>query len=145
MAKIILTEGQLERLKTYLNETIDPSEAYTDEGSIKTVIDGERPMGYLSLINNNPKTDDFLKRINDTNLKIIKFNQAGHSNRTGYLFYQEGAQEDAIKLSKIIRKNQGYLPIKSPEETYVIGILLGYDKDSVKSFVLSKFPDFNFY
>ena len=62
-----------------------------------------------------------------------------------FVFYREGFEEQASQLAKIARKNAGYLPVDLPEETYVVGILLGYNKEDVKKFVLRHFPHFKFY
>ena len=135
MSKIIISESQLKRLKERLLEDIHPSEAYNNNNSIQTVVDGKRGVGFIGGVNQL----DFNKLV-ATGLKIIKIGM----NRA-YVFYREGYEEQAMQLAKIARKNGGYLPVDLPEETYVIGILLGYDKNEVKKFVLRHFPHFKFY
>lgn len=136
MKKLIITERQYKVIENHLHETIKPEEAYTNKDAIQTVIDKKRPVGFLA-----GATADDLLQVTRGNLEYIWI---GKKNRA-YVIYNQGAEEQAQQLAAIARKNGGYLPINTPEETYIIGKLLGYDETSVKLFVLNKFPDFKFY
>lgn len=142
MAKLKITEGQYNKLQRRLVEEIHPSDAYNDSDSIQTVLDGRRDVGFIC--DYAPHTKILIQKVIDAGFKTIPVEQKGFG-RSAYVFYRNGAEDEANRLAKIARKNNGFLPTKSPEETYVIGILLGYDKLSVRDFVQSKFPDFKFY
>jgi len=145
MAKLIITERQYNVIKEHLSEEIDPSEAYRDEGAIDTIISGKRDVGFLAVYFDEHR--ELLKNAIDNGLKVISMPQQGGSfkNSIAYVIYRPSAEEQAMRLAKIARKHGGYIPIETPEETYEIGILLGYYEDKVKEFVLKKFPDFKFY
>jgi hypothetical protein len=142
MAKLKITEQQYTRLQSKLVEEIHPSEAYKDADGVKTVIDGRRDVGFIS--DAYGYNDTLIQNIKDAGLMLIPMKQSHHA-ATAYVFYRKGAEENAQKLASIARKHGGYLPIETPEETYVIGRLLGYEKDAVEEFVLEKFPHFKFY
>lgn len=145
MAKIIISERQYNIIKEHLSEEIDPSEAYRDEGAIDTIISGKRDVGFLVVY--YPQAKELLKKAIVSGLKTISMPQEEGSfgKTTAHVIYRNGFEEEAMRLAKIARKNGGYLPTNTPEETYEIGILLGYYPDKVKEFVLNKFPDFKFY
>lgn len=135
MAKLIITESQYNRLIDKIKEDIDPEEALNHNNALQTVINGKRDVGFFG----GATKQDFNNLIK-SGLKYIK---VGKNN--AYVFYRDGSEENAQMLASIARKNDGYLPTKTPEETYVIGILLGYHKEKVKNFVEKKFPEFKFY
>jgi hypothetical protein len=132
-------------LKQILTEEIDPSEAYTDEGAIDTVIDGKRDVGFLAVYFDEHR--ELLDKAVKNGLKYISMPQQGGSfkDSIAYVIYRPGAEEQAMRLAKIARKHGGYIPTETPEETYEIGMLLGYHEYKVKEFVLQKFPNFKFY
>ena len=140
MKRLIIKESQLKVIKDYILETIDPEEAYTKSNSLQTVIDGRRNIGFIGTLYD--KLEDYIDIIQKAGLKIIKVKQP--NDKEAIIFYRDGYGEDAERLNKIARRNNGYLPINTPEETYEIGILLGYHPEKVKEFVLQKFKDFKF-
>lgn len=145
MAKLIITERQYKLIKEYIEEAIDPSEAYNELNALQTVIDGKRGVSFLVIYNKETKLlfDKAIK----VGLKHISIPQReGSFGKTiANVIYRKGYEDEAMRLAKIARKNDGYLPVNTPEETYEIGILLGYNPEKVKEFVLKKFPDFKFY
>ena len=145
MAKIIITERQYNLIKEHLSEEIDPHEAYTDEGAIDTIIAGKRDVGFLAVYYDVHK--ELLNKATEKGLKHISMPQKGgmFKDSVAYIIYRPGSEEQAMRLAKIARRNGGYLPTNTPEETYEIGMLLGYYEDKVKKFVSDKFPDFKFY
>jgi hypothetical protein len=145
MAKIIISERQYNIIKEHLSEEIDPSEAYRDEGAIDTIISGKRDVGFLAVYFDQHK--ELLNKAIENGLKYISIPQkvSSFKNSVAYVIYRSSAEEQAMRLAKIARKHGGYIPVETPEETYEIGILLGYYPDKVKEFVLKKFPDFKFY
>lgn len=138
MIKLIITESQFNIIKKRISEEIDPSEAYNYNDSLKTVIDGKRNVGFVVAT-----TKKELNDLKNSGLKYIYIENTENYNK--FIIYREGGEEDAMKLLKIAKRNDGYLPTKTPEETYEIGILLGYNKDSVIEFIKKRFPDYKFY
>jgi len=145
MAKLIISERQFKLIKEHLSEEIDPSEAYRDEGAIDTIIAGKRDVGFLAVYFDQHR--ELLKKAIENGLKYISMPQkiSSFKNSVAYVIYRPGAEDKAMRLASIARKHGGYIPIQTPEETYEIGMLLGYYEDKVKEFVLKKFPDFKFY
>lgn len=145
MVKIIITERQYKLIQEHISEDIDPSEAYQEENGIQTVLDGKRGVAFLVLY--NKRTRDLFDKVKESGLKYISIPQKeGSFGKTiANVVYRNGYEEEAMRLAKIARNNDGYLPINTPEETYEIGLLLGYKPEKVKEFVLKKFPDFKFY
>lgn len=139
MGKIVISERQYQLIKTKIQEEIEPTEAMNHNSSIQTVLDGRRDIGFFG-----GATGAEIEKLKKSGLRFIPI---GVNN--AYVFYREttesAAEEKAYQLAKIAKRNDGYLPTKSPEETYVIGVLLGYNKNEVKKFVLQKFPNFKFY
>ena len=143
MAKILITEKQYKTIKERITEEINPNEAFDDLDALKTVISGKRNMCFLAKAGNS-KYDNLIKMAEDAGLKIVSTPQdSGNSIAT--IVYRKGAEDSASQLLKIAKRNDGYLPTKSPEETYITGILLGYNKQAVRYFVAQKFPDFQFH
>jgi hypothetical protein len=133
--KIIISEGQFNNLKKRLFETIEPKEAYTFDTSLQTVVNGRRGVGFSGGLNYSE-----LNKLKNSKLKFIHI-----KDNNAYVYYRDGFEEQAQNLANIARLNNGFLPVKKPEETYTIGILLGYNKESVIEFVKKHFPDFVFY
>jgi hypothetical protein len=145
MAKVIISERQYSLIKKYISETIDPSEAYREDSSVQTILDGKRGVCFLVLYSR--QTKELFDKAIKAGLNYISIPQReGSFGKTiANVIYRDGYEEDAMRLAKIVRNNEGYLPTNTPEETYEIGILLGYNPEKVKEFVLDKFPNYNFY
>ena len=144
MAKIIITETQYKALKRYINEEIHPSEAYSIIDSLLTVIDGKRDVGFESVKKGSESYKTMMTLIKQNGLAHIELTQFHHPNNVGVIFYNPDAEPNALKLYDIAKRRGGYLPIKTPEETFTIGMLLGYNQEAVKNFVLDKFKGFSF-
>lgn len=135
MSKIIITERQYRLIKEHISEDVEPDEANSHVKALKTVIDGKRGVGFYG-----GATFADVDALVASGLRYFPLG----INRA-YVFYRDGYEEEATRLASIARKRDGYLPTKTPEETYEIGILLGYNPEKVKEFVLNKFPNFKFY
>jgi hypothetical protein len=144
MKIIIISERQYNLIKEHLSEEIDPSEAYRDEDSLQTVLDGKRGVCFIAAY--YPEHDDLLDIARDSGLEIISMPQdkGSFDDSTANIVYRKGFEKKALRLAAIAKKNGGYLPVKDPTETYEIGILLGYHPEKVIEFVLEKFPNFKF-
>jgi hypothetical protein len=144
MTKLIISERQFNLIKEHLSEEIDPSEAYRDKDSIDTILSGSRNVGFLAVY--YKEHVDLLEKAKEGGLKVITMPQdiGSFGKSTANIIYRPNHEKEAMRLAAIARKNGGYLPINTPEETYEIGILLGYYPEKVKEFVLKKFPKFKF-
>ena len=113
-----------------VNEEIDPSEAYSDEGALQTIVDGKR--------------DTAIIRVNNINLPIIKgaglkmigpIFQRSHGGYKSNMHIIYRDINKAKELYNIMQKHGGYVPSKTPEETRRIGELLGYRKEAIDDFI----------
>ena len=145
MAKLIITERQYKLIKEYIEEMVEPEDVRHEAPALQTILDGKRNVGFLVIY--NKETKDLFDKALSAGLKYISIPQReGSFGKTvANVIYRNGYESEAMRLAKIARKNEGYLPVNTPEETYEIGILLGYNPEKVKEFVLKNFPDFKFY
>lgn len=123
-------QGDINNLEfTALKEDIDLKEAYNDKSALKTVIDGKRDVAFLSIDN------DKMSLIKDADLRMIGpiFQKDYGYSQNKHIIYRD--INKAKELQKILQKNEGYLPINTPEETRRIGELLGYRKESIDKFI----------
>ena len=130
------------KLTTILNEIkedIDPSEAYSNVGSVQTLIDGKRKVAMIAL-SGQSNAAETIKLINDNGLKKIGIDQ-----RPGdevYVVYVPGAEADAKEFTNIINRYGGYASSKaSYEDTKRMGELLGYKKSTVDAFLAKNYND----
>jgi len=116
-----------------IREAISPSEAYNDEDSIQTVIDGKRNLGFIALKNTTIPNEDFWKLIKQYDLETIEV----PSNPFGALIYfRKGAEKEAKELRDIAEKYEGFLAYDaSDEDSSRIGELLGYRKEDVDAYI----------
>jgi hypothetical protein len=111
-----------------LDEEIDPTEAYTDQGSLKTVIDGKRKLGTL---HRPPR--DLVRKIESSGLKLRKIES---NPQDVYIVYRPGSEGDVEELISIANKYEGYLSYKATkEDTIRIGQLLGYSQEAINKHV----------
>lgn len=111
-----------------MNEDIDASEAFSNEGSIKTVIDGKRDIGFVEINKNIAQT------LEKYNIGVIPARMASAYVMMA-IIYRVDAKDKAFKLYDIIKRNNGYLNEKSPEEAREIGRLLGYTERSIDEYI----------
>ncbi len=132
MTKLIITQQQLNLLKEHLEEEISASDAYSDDGTLETIINGRRNVAFVAMMKSY-----WLEEIKAAGLKLIPV-----GGQDAYVVYREGSGNEASQLAKIAKKYGGYLSYEATaEETYLIGILLGYNKEDVISFVIEKYPE----
>jgi hypothetical protein len=116
-----------------MNEDIDPLEATTFVGSVQTIVDGKRDVGYIAL-KNIPKDEieQIKTLISDNNLKILSVK--GDQKPT--IIYKADKESEAKELKDIAEKYNGYLSIKATEEeSRRIGEILGYSKESIDKYI----------
>lgn len=120
-------------------EDIDPSEAYSNLNSIKTLVDGKRKVAMIALKDQSDAADT-IKLINDNG-----FGKIGIDQRPGdevYVVYVPGAEADAKELVDILNRYGGYASYKaSYEDTKRIGELLGYKKETIDAYLEKNYDE----
>ena len=110
---------------------ISAKEVQGDKNALQTVIDGKRPIGYISTIYSEIDDDYLWNKINENNLKILKVKEGI------YIVYIESAQNDAKELLEIAKKYGGSLHWNATEsDTRRIGELLSYCTDDINEHIL---------
>jgi hypothetical protein len=115
-----------------LSEEIHASEAHTQSGAIKTIISGKRGVGLINL------DRDIAKKIEKYNLKIIPIRMTS-PNTIRSIVYRDEDKDKAFKLYNIIKKQNGFLTDKTPDEAREIGRLLGYNEKSIEEYIHKKY------
>ena len=116
-----------------MNEDIDPLEATTFVGSVQTIVDGKRDVGYIAL-KNIPKDEieQIKTLVSDNNLKILSVK----GDQKPIIVYKADKESEAKELKDIAEKYNGYLSIKATEEeSRRIGEILGYSKESIDKYI----------
>jgi hypothetical protein len=116
-----------------INEDIDPLEATTFVGSVQTIVDGKRDVGYIAL-KNIPKDEieQIKTLVSDNNLKILSVK----GDQKPIIIYKADKESEAKELKDIAEKYNGYLSIKATEEeSRRIGEILGYSKESIDKYI----------
>jgi hypothetical protein len=115
-----------------LDEEIDPSEAYTDEGALRTITSGRRNLGTLHRPSKN-----LIGKVESSGLKLKKIEA---NPQDVYVVYRPGFEDDVEELISIANKYEGYFSFKATkEDTIRIGQLLGYNQDAINKFVEEKY------
>ena len=125
------------KLIDILLESIKASEAYSDEGSIQTVIDGKRKLGFAVLeASSNMTAKEIEELFKKGKLETIEVKGNPSDARIYYNPRMQGAKEDALELKKIAEKYGGYLAYNaSDKDSRRIGELLGYDKEDIDAYI----------
>lgn len=125
-----------------LYETIRASEAHRDETAIKTVIDGKRGLGWITLKGATVDRETFFKIVHKYNLKLIHVPSNPYQ---AIIYYRDGFESDAKELHDIAEKYNGYLAYNATlSDSRRIGQLLGYDEKDIDEYidkVKSRYPD----
>jgi len=116
-----------------LKEEISAEEAYEDKGSIKTVLDGKRKLGFMVLDGMDFPEKNFWDIVKKFDLGTIKVPSNPHR---AYVFYVKGAENEANELKDIAEKYNGYLSYKATDEdARRIGQLLGYKAEDIETYI----------
>jgi hypothetical protein len=144
MKKIIITETQLNVIKSHLLEKIEPNKAFNNTDAMSTLLNGERNIGFLVTYDDESKK--LLRHMLENGFKTIPIKQKNDIYSVGNVIYNTNYEGDATKLANIAKKFDGFLPSDNKVfknvtymDVYNIGILLGYNENSVINFVKSKF------
>jgi hypothetical protein len=111
-------------------EEIHPKEARDDYGSLKTVINGKRDVGFLEL------TKEMEPKIIKNNLGVIPVRMTSQRSMMAIVYRD---RNKAFKLYDYAKKYNGYITDKSPIEAREIGRLLGYTEQSIEEYVHDKY------
>ena len=126
------------RLRDLIQE-IKASDAYNDRDAIKTVIDGRRPLGFISLVNAPFSRDEFWNIASRYKLQVVPVESNPYE---AYIYYSAGNRDAAIELRDIANKYDGYLSAEATkQDTIRIGQLLGYDQADIDDFVATHYPE----
>jgi hypothetical protein len=122
-----------------MKENIDPSEAYSNVGSVQTLVNGKRKVAMIALRGQSDAAET-IKIINDNGLKKIGIDQ--RPGAEVYVVYVPGAEADAKEFTNIINRYGGYASSKaSYEDTKRMGELLGYKKSTIDAFLVKNYND----
>jgi hypothetical protein len=124
---------------TEITETINPSEAYDDEDALQTIIDAKRLVGFFTKYGASYPHEKLLQRVEQNNLQVLPVD----GNPTeAFIVYHPRGYEDAVELKKIAEKYGGFLSVNATrEDTIRIGELLGYDDESIDSYVKQRYTE----
>lgn len=122
----------LERYNEKLDEEIHAREAYTDEGSLKTIIKGKRNIGVIDL------RKGLIPKLQKHNLSVIPVRMTSPYSMIS-IIYRKIEKENAFKLYKIAKSKDGYFRDDNPDEAREIGKLLGYTDESIKEYIRKKY------
>ena len=115
-------------IKSKLREEIDAMQATTQDGSINTIIDGERNIGFI--VEPNKYVRDIIKQYH---LKVIRV--PSHPNNT-YIIYKPESETEANELLAIAEKYGGYLSVHATKkDSFRIGQLLGYKESDIYDYI----------
>lgn len=107
---------------------IRASEAFNTEGSISTVIEGKRNVGWLII-----DSKDIFTILDNNSISYLRVKSSKHEC---YVIFRESHKQDALDLIAIADKYDGYLHFNaSDEDTRRIGQLLSYHPDDVEEFI----------
>jgi tRNA nucleotidyltransferase/poly(A) polymerase len=109
-----------------LKEEISASEAYTEQGAIKTVLNGKRKIGFVHI------NKSIAQKLEKLKIGVIPVRMTSQNTMTAIIY------RDKIKaylLYEITKRHGGYLDDKTPEEAREIGQLLEYKEEDIENFI----------
>lgn len=121
--KILISEEQLKKI-------IRAEEAYSNEGSLLTIINGKRDVGFFVAIDITKKLLDLIRE-NHLKMMYVK----GNPN-DAFIIYRQGSELQALELKELAEKYGGYLAYNATEEdSRRIGQLLSYHPDDIEDYI----------
>jgi hypothetical protein len=113
-----------------LKEEISAKEAYTDEGALKTVLNGKRKIGFVHI--NKP----IAQKLEKLKIGVIPVRMTSQNTMTA-IIYRDKVK--AFLLYEITKRHGGDLNDKTPEEAREIGRLLEYKEEDINNFIHKKY------
>ena len=130
----ICNQGEIKNLDIKrMNEDIDATEAETLAGSIISVIEGRRNVGFITKVD-----PDILQGLSNNDINVIPVQRLDTSGKN-YIIYRDAGKSDAIKLRDIVSGLGGYADDKTPEQAREIGKLLGYTDRTINEYIKKKY------
>jgi tRNA nucleotidyltransferase/poly(A) polymerase len=115
-----------------LKEEISASEAYTEQGAIKTVLNGKRKIGFVHI--NKP----IAQKLEKLKIGVIPIRMTSQNTMTA-IIYRDKVK--AYLLYEIAKRHGGYLDDKTPEEAREIGRLLEYKEKDIEDFIRKNYSN----
>jgi tRNA nucleotidyltransferase/poly(A) polymerase/2'-5' RNA ligase len=113
-----------------LKEEISAKEAYTDEGALKTVLNGKRKIGFIHL------NKSIAQKLEKLKIGVIPIRMTSQNTMTA-IIYRDKVK--AYLLYEFTKRHGGYLDDKTPEEAREIGRLLEYKEEDIEDFIRKKY------
>jgi len=121
-------------LEKNINEEIDGREAETEKGSLRTLLNGQRNVAFVSI---NEKLRRLLEK-RGYGIILVRRHDTDKFSWWSIVYNNEG-DEHAHRLYKIARDKHGFINDRTPDEAKEIGRLLGYTEESIKDFIHNKY------
>jgi hypothetical protein len=125
-----------EEFLTKINEEIRAEEAYREEESIKTVINGKRDLAYLVITEQKlidpRKSISALREAINNGLHLIPLK--GRDEGIAFIVYRKDKAK-AEKFARFVEEKGGYLSDKTPEEARFIGQMLNYKEADIDEYI----------
>jgi hypothetical protein len=119
-----------------ISESIKASEAYNDMGSIQTIIDGKRDIGFIGFLRDSEKIKDIIRFAVNNGVKLIEVGNRVEGK--AWVIYKNN-KENAMKLVDFAESKNGYLRDETPEEARFVGELLGYSEESIQEYITNRY------
>ena len=117
-----------------INEEIDAKEAYSEKGSLKTLLSGRRNIAFIVV------NDSLRKLLEKRGYKIILVRRHDTDKFSWHsIVYAPEAHDSAVQLFMITRRKHGYLKDNTSDEAMEIGKILGYSENSIKDYINNKY------
>jgi hypothetical protein len=117
-----------EQIRKVLKEEISSKDAYSEYGSIKTVVDGKRDVAFTTLYNPMSKLMVLINGLKK--IKVVS------DDAVNYIVYREGAEDKAEELFRIANKYGGLLHYEATDEdSRRIGQLLNYNTKEIEDYI----------
>jgi hypothetical protein len=115
-----------------LNEEIDASEAYRDEGALGAMVRGKKDVAIIM----SKVYQNFDEVVAENDFGLIPIKQTSHSIGMMIVYRKTPRGEtNAKKLEKIMISHGGYVSDKTPGKAYQIGKLLDYSDESILKYI----------
>lgn len=124
---------------TMFKETVNPEEVYDNRDAIQTVADGKRDLAWVTVIGFKMTADEIYDMASENGLKVMGVQ---YNPNHAFIVYKPEAVAKATRLKDIAEKYDGLLSTYATKEDSIeIGKLLGYDEQSIQSYISKKYDE----
>lgn len=113
-----------------IHEDIEASEANDQLGTINTLIQNKRDIGFW--VDIDPK---YFKLINSNGIGLLPVERKGKEK--AYILYKN--KEKALELNTYLKTKAGYATDDTPDEARYVGKLLGYTDKTIEEYINRKY------